>query len=156
MADLWDQQSDETARAYSAFRCYRDMFPIERSVSQVAQQLRRSRTLICRWSAKHSWVDRCRAFDAHVQQSELEELQAARRDMRRRHVAIARVLFKKCAEGISVLRQRKVSPAALARLTEIAADLERRALGESRDDEPVAAVSIIVRKRTAEDDKNRM
>ena len=76
--------------------------------------------------------------------------------MRRRHVAIARVLFKKCAEGISVLRQRKVSPAALARLTEIAADLERRALGESRDDEPVAAVSIIVRKRTAEDDKNRM
>ena len=50
----WDRQPDESPPAHAALRCYLDQGP-GRSVTKVAEELHKSRSLIGRWSARHRW-----------------------------------------------------------------------------------------------------
>src|SRR3954447_21109483 len=59
---FFEKQPDESAKAYAAFACYRDLGP-ERSTRKVAQRLGRSVALIQRWSRRHAWVARAGAYD---------------------------------------------------------------------------------------------
>ena len=60
----WLRHPDETAKAYAAFRCYRDL-GAQRSLVKVGQKWGDHRTLIERWSHKHAWVIRARLWDEH-------------------------------------------------------------------------------------------
>ena len=60
----WLRHPDETAKAYAAFRYYRDLGEA-RSIRQVTQKLTVSETLAKRWSTLHAWVIRVRAWDEH-------------------------------------------------------------------------------------------
>ena len=60
----WLRHPDETAKAYAAFRCYRDL-GAQRSLVKVGQKWGAIRTLIERWSHKHAWVIRARLWDEH-------------------------------------------------------------------------------------------
>ena len=60
----WLRHPDETAKAYAAFRYYRDLSEA-RSIRQVAQKFTISDTLAKRWSTVHAWVSRVRAWDEH-------------------------------------------------------------------------------------------
>ncbi len=66
---LWEQQQNETAKAYEAARAYFEI-GANRSIAAVAQKYSKSIALLMRWSAKHNWVNRemsdCnRAYGAH-------------------------------------------------------------------------------------------
>src|SRR4051794_21328364 len=63
MTDTWLRQPDESDPAFTAFACYRDMGG-RRTVRSVAQELRKSASLIARWSSQHTWQQRVRAWDA--------------------------------------------------------------------------------------------
>lgn len=56
---------------------YRDM-GVGRSIDKVALKLRKSSTIIARWSGRHEWVTRVEAWDAHLQ-AEREALEEASR-----------------------------------------------------------------------------
>jgi virulence-associated protein VagC len=58
--------SRESEEAYSAFLAYRDM-PAPRSLIRVGQELGKSGGLCERWSSRHGWAERCRAWDNHLQ-----------------------------------------------------------------------------------------
>ena len=60
----WLRHPDETAKAYAAFRYYRDLSEA-RSIRQVTQKFTISDTLAKRWSTVHAWVIRVRAWDEH-------------------------------------------------------------------------------------------
>jgi hypothetical protein len=76
----WDRQPGESSPAFEAFRVYRDAGP-RRSLRRVAADVRKSRSLIFRWSSSHGWVARVEAWDfdqAALEQDAHPKVRAAR------------------------------------------------------------------------------
>ena len=74
----WDKRDDETARNYEAFCVYRDLGP-GRTLSVCATKIS-SYSYIKKWSTRFDWVDRCAAWDAHLQKIRDEEKEEAVRE----------------------------------------------------------------------------
>lgn len=73
----WERQPGETAKAFQAFRAYRDLYPPrDRSVLAAYRQAkgkphaRRAAGIWNRWCAEHAWVERAHAYDLHREQLE--------------------------------------------------------------------------------------
>ena len=60
----WLRHHDETAKAYAAFRFYRDLGE-QRSAVKVREQFGLVLRLVERWSSVHAWVLRTRLWDEH-------------------------------------------------------------------------------------------
>lgn len=58
----YDQRTDESAKAYAAFRTYCEMGS-DRAMRAVAKKLSKSLTIIGRWGSHHEWAERTRAWD---------------------------------------------------------------------------------------------
>lgn len=91
MTKPWDRLPDESPPAREAFLKYRDQ-GAQRSTAKVAHELGKTKALMDRWCSAHAWVERAKAWDAH-----LEELLEARVEkeldaMAKRHIATARAL----------------------------------------------------------------
>jgi hypothetical protein len=67
----WDQQPNESDRAYKAASVYFSM-GAERSLAKVARAVNKSLTLIERWSSRHEWVARARERDTFLRRLESE------------------------------------------------------------------------------------
>lgn len=92
LPDLWRQQPKETDVAYGAFVIYRDLKPTERSASRVRSEYGRSERLIERWRSTWFWVERARAYDAHLDEQHRKELLLERAKMGERQAAEAQVI----------------------------------------------------------------
>jgi hypothetical protein len=77
----WERRAGETAKAYAAFLSYRDAGP-GRTLAQVAAARGCQLALVKRWSAKHEWRARARAWDAE----QAREVERVRREQRRAEV----------------------------------------------------------------------
>lgn len=77
MAHLFEQQPNESARAFAAFSEYLGM-GAERSLAAVGQKLGKRVGLIERWSAKFDWPARVQAHTAHLAIVEREAAEALR------------------------------------------------------------------------------
>ncbi|MGW0822569.1 hypothetical protein [Streptomyces sp. NPDC002845] len=128
--DPWERQDSETTAAFSAFAAYRDMGPA-RSITKVARQLGKSRTLIGRWSRAHAWVLRAQAFDREQDRIFAAEQRQARKETARRHAKLAQAFLGKAVARLQILDPRELSPAELLRYFATAADIERRAVGDN-------------------------
>jgi hypothetical protein len=70
----WEQQKDETTKAYIAFRIYLDMGPARtleaawrsQAPPEQAESWKSTSGLWNRWSSKHHWIERARAWDNHL------------------------------------------------------------------------------------------
>ena len=60
----WFRHPDESARAYAAFRSYRDLGE-GRSLVKVGQKQGKNRAIVETWSTRHAWVTRARLWDEH-------------------------------------------------------------------------------------------
>jgi hypothetical protein len=133
--DPWERQSGESVQAFEAFAVYRDL-GLARSVSKVARELDKSRTLLGRWSRQYAWVMRATAYDREQDRLFLAEQAQARREIARRHAKLAQAVQGKAVARLQALDPRELSPSELLRYIQVAADIERRAVGE----EPVPTV----------------
>jgi len=124
----WDRQSGESAKAYEAFRLYRDVDPGDRSQRKVASTLGKSGALISRWSSAHHWVTRAEAWDAHQEKLWQADLRAKRRRTIDRQLRIAQAAGTKVAQRLIDLDPAKLTIAEVTRLMEVAARIEREAL----------------------------
>lgn len=88
---IWEKQKTETAREYEYFVTYRDFGP-ERSTQKVANKHKKSRNHIGKISMENRWVARCKAYDEHRAKKDLEEKEAMRSDMAKRHLSYMRAL----------------------------------------------------------------
>jgi len=63
--DIWLRRDDETAKAYAAASLYFEM-GAKRSLEAAAQKCIKNVSLLRRWSVKHQWLKRAKAYDAHL------------------------------------------------------------------------------------------
>lgn len=92
--DPWERRDDETSVAYAAFRAYLEQ-GAERSSDNVARALGKSSTLISRWSARHEWVARSRAWDSIPAKAAAESYAERASRIAEQHDRVATKLLKK-------------------------------------------------------------
>lgn len=142
LRDPWERWDDETDVAYAAFIQYRDLGPLHRSLSEVSRQVGKSKTLLGRWSRRHSWVDRVNAWDTEIRLKAEARMIEEREQMLSFHAKVGRAGLNVVAEAIignpakriAPLDPAKLSPHEIARLAEVFSRLERQARGEPEDE----------------------
>ncbi|WP_405803365.1 hypothetical protein [Streptomyces sp. NBC_01187] len=128
--ESWERQGGESAQAFEAFAVYRDLGPA-RSITAVARQLDKSRALLGRWSRQFAWVMRATAYDREQDRLFLGEQAQTRRDIARRHAKLAQAVQSKAVARLQALEPRELSPSDLLRYIQVAAEIERRAVGDA-------------------------
>ena len=129
----WDARLDESSKAYEAFSIYRDM-GIQRTLGKVAAKLKKSDTLIARWSRTYGWVERAAAWDAEqdrLQREEIRKLQIEEiKKMRKRHAKLASDMLVKAAKALQKIPEEEIKPVDVSRMVETASKLERISRGD--------------------------
>ncbi|MFB7500381.1 hypothetical protein ACFC09_37870 [Streptomyces sp. NPDC056161] len=109
----------------------------------------KSRALVGRWSRRFAWVLRATAYDREQDRLFLAEQSQARREVARRHAKLAQAVQSKAVARLQTLDPRELSPSELLRYIQVAAEIERRAVGEApaagtaEDRDPDADVSAL-------------
>jgi hypothetical protein len=151
-AEPWEQQPGESAKAFAAFRAYRDLAAEKRSVPAAYTALtgrpcgvRGGNTRWREWHARNGWVARAAAWDREEDRLARAQVVKDAADAKRRRLREARWLQQ---EGLRRLSQLAASgeslPAAVAlRMVEAGQNAERLEMGEAteRTEAEVSAVS---------------
>ncbi len=128
----WERQPNESDKAFQAFAIYRDMGANgqKRSIRAVAQKLKKSTTIIGRWSSNLNWVERANAWDDELDRLTREELTKGIAEMRKRHAKIAQAMLAKALKGLQRIPEDEMSSQDVAKIVDIASKLERLSRGE--------------------------
>lgn len=124
--DAWERQNDESEKAYEAFVIYREL-GAERSTTKVSERLGKSLALIQRWCRTHKWVDRCRAYDNHLDEKARAEALAKYRKMNARHINTAMHLQEVALEALMALDPKDLHPKYIIQYIKEAAAIEKAA-----------------------------
>lgn len=123
----WERQKGESAQAFEAFFLYLEM-GADRSIRAVSQELGKSKTLIDRWSRTHNWVERCRAWDNHIQHEAKKAAITEVRNMTKRHVTMAQQIQNAAMLALKEMGSDMVNPKNFAAIVKLATELERQNL----------------------------
>ncbi|MEU0443576.1 hypothetical protein ABZ202_28245 [Streptomyces sp. NPDC006186] len=140
-AEAWERQPSESAAAWEAFACYRDL-GLSRSIGKVAERLAKSRTLIERWSTTHRWVLRAEAWDREQDRLWRAEQQQAAREVARRHARLASAAQSKIVAQLQQLDPSRLSPSDVIRWLEVTIRIERQAYGMDLADAAAATSKV--------------
>lgn len=146
MGRVFEQQANESAKAFAAFSVYLAMGP-ERSLEAVARKVTKSSRLLKRWSSRWSWGERVRAYDeslAAVERQATEALATERAEERlKRQQEQLDEEWRNRNEALELARaaigrwkaneKRCGSLEGIARLLELASKLGRLASGLATD-----------------------
>jgi hypothetical protein len=97
----WQQLPGESIKAYQAFVVYRNLDPMERSLQRVVSECNKSISLIGRWSARWSWVERAQARDDFQELRRLEARIQEKQRMDEQHLKIIRAMRSKALEALA-------------------------------------------------------
>lgn len=132
MAEPWEMQEEETAKAFEAFCAYRDLGP-NRSMRETAEKVGKSQKLMEGWSSTHKWRDRAAAWDAEqdriARQAQLKEIIK----MRERHAKLASDMLVKAARALDHLPDDEIKAGDVSRMVDVASKLERLSRGDVGD-----------------------
>lgn len=127
--DPWDKQPGETPPAFDAFTAYRDLGSA-RSLAKVAARIGKSKGLVTRWSAGHSWCLRAEAWDHECDRDWQRTLLATRREAGRFNLELSQKAMETAAAALAAVDATKMRAGEIARLMESASKLQRLTLGE--------------------------
>lgn len=151
----WERLPDESPRAFAAFCAYRDAAE-NRRMQRVAEQLHCSGQNVRRWAARHSWVDRCWAYDVRQDELHCAAMSRDRMRMRERQAQVGMALQAIAAQALQELQERmkqglplNLSTDDICRLVDVGSRLERLARGEDKESR---FTKIIVRLGRTEDE----
>jgi hypothetical protein len=160
---MFEQQPNESAKAFAAFSLYLSM-GAQRSLREVARKLGKSLTVVGRWSSKYDWPARVTAHAGHLAVVEREAIEAVARS----NAAVWETRTQKLKEtewemheaaiaaakrGLAAYMEREkvyANLADIARMLEIASKLGRLATGlgdadgRKADDLPAMRVEVTV------------
>lgn len=131
----WEKLDEETPRAFSAFKTYRDLPSHGRSLARAViklygepskSKLRQFQT----WSAKYGWVERALAWDLEVDRVSRVSKLAAIKDMNERQIRVGKVLQQKAIERLKEFDNAELTPEMILRYVQVGMQLERVALGQ--------------------------
>lgn len=121
--DPWEQRDGESAKAFEAFKVYRDL-GAKRSITLVCERLDKTRALIGRWSAKYQWVTRAAAWDREDDRKFLAEQRYARKSIARKQQRMVGTFQSKLLQRLNTLDPSELSAAELIRWLEITTKIE--------------------------------
>src|SRR5690606_14943299 len=131
MIKIWDQQSNESTKAFEAFCTYRDM-GVGRSLRKLSKIANLHLSTLGEHSSKNDWQSRAAAWDAHLDQISQHNQAAELRDMKRRQIDLAIRAQQAAAQGLELfLAELKKNPKlickpeGLAKLLDSGCRLER-------------------------------
>lgn len=145
MQNIWDQQPQESSKAFERFAQYRDM-GTGRSLRKLAKDLELNPSTLAEISKKHNWQERIVAFDAYIDKASQHNQVAQVRAMKRRQITLALRAQKVAEKGLKkFLRDmddeqllRRLSPEGLSKILDTGCRLERL-----NRDEPEQNVGIV-------------
>lgn len=145
----WEQQPDESSKAFSAFTFYRDLPPHSRSLETAykAFKARKRGAPIAPhtkadgrfrgWSGQHRWVARAQAWDREkdrlARDAEIEAERQAVDAMRKRHIGLALSLQNAAANALQdklAAQGGKLTESQIVRFLSEGTKLERLSRGE--------------------------
>ena len=135
MAQPWEQQEGESAKAFAGFQIYRDMNE-NRSFAKVAQTIGKSDTWVGRWGSKWGWVARARAYDEDLDRIRRHASTQAIIDMSARQARMGQLLQTRGLKRIADMDEAKIASLSVfeaTRLIESGVRVERMARGEAVD-----------------------
>lgn len=108
----WMRQPNEGTAPYEAFRVYLNQ-GAARSHPKVCEEVGKSRQLITDWSAKWNWVERCRAFDVHLEEARTDGLVHQLSESRDKNLALMDKLRDHLSSRLDNFITRNVDPSML-------------------------------------------
>lgn len=130
MAEPWERQPGESAKAFVSFAAYRDLGPLHRSQAKTHEITGANRRTIEMWSKKYEWQKRVSAWDAEVDRQRriknLEDIEA----MRDEHAKIAKSMLVKSAQALVKIPIDEIKASDISRMVEVASKLERISRGD--------------------------
>lgn len=146
----WERRPGETEKAYEAFCRYRDMPCGKRLYTAVAEECKKSVSLIHRWKQKYNWNERLAAYDKDLERQRHKERRKQAAEAEKRQLRIAGMLQNKALAAFAKIPLEKLNARDVRELLRLAIDIERQLLidpvngeSEQREDEnrPQAAGS---------------
>lgn len=122
--EIWERQKGESAQAYGAFSVYRDM-GAERSLSKVARQLDKSKTILGRWSSRWGWVERVRQYDSYLDAEARHEAVKKVKEMTARHIRISLQLQQTALKAMASLDDKALTPKDILAFIDKAVTIEK-------------------------------
>lgn len=127
----WERMPGEPARAYAAFRAFRDMPAATRSIDATADhpasgdtKPRQLRALAARWDWRaraDAWDDECAAIEDRERLDQIRQMHSL-------HRRTGRQITVKAMQALALMEPEKIPPAAAVRLLELGTKLERSTL----------------------------
>lgn len=124
----------EGSKEYGAFRIFRDMPVVQRSVSKCADEASISKRHGYDLAKEWCWQDRCDAWDAACHHIEDQERLEAIRQMHKVHRSAGRLAVGKAMQALQQLPTDMMNAGQIARLLALGAKLERDTLTVSVED----------------------
>lgn len=115
---IWEQQPNETGKAYEAFLAYRDL-GAGRTLADVARELDKSYSLIRRWRDAGDWDARAAAWDSHITEKAAEKAAQEYAQMIERQINIGKMLQARAAKAIQSIDMNKIPARALPSLVKM-------------------------------------
>jgi hypothetical protein len=145
----WDQQKNESPKAWAAFILYRDMGPRERTLEKVESKLREQNGTatppqpggkkrrpsggLTAWQSRHRWVERAKAWDQEQDRIGCEARIAEIREMNKRQAKAGLLAQSRAIDKLNKMKPdeiEKLTVGEVVALLREGARLERIARGE--------------------------
>lgn len=132
MFNPWDQQQNESSKAFERFAQYREM-GAGRSLRKLAKDLGLNPSTLAEISTKHNWQERVVAFDAYIDRASQHNQIVQTKAMKRRQIVLALRAQKLAEKGLKKLMRdidddaflRLIRPESLSKLLDTGCRLER-------------------------------
>ena len=132
---LWDRQPDETPKAFSAFSLYRDMPPIDRTITAACTARRKDGGKATErnwetWASRYDWRNRAAEHDSDIASRRRDRMAKELERAQDNAVTLVRAALEKVKERIEGMDAEELAagqiPDALKKLVE----LEFKSLGQ--------------------------
>jgi hypothetical protein len=143
--DDFNQLPNEGPKAYQAFMAYCEMGP-DRSLSSLSKSIKKSKSLLSRWSAQYDWVYRASTYDKYLHERVMDEMAEERIENERQKAEIAKKFVEKAGEGLEDIDASKLKVSDRIRMISTGAKIER----ESRES------LLELRKNKAANEQNKI
>lgn len=132
-AKPWERQDGESAKAFEAFRVYRDLGP-NRSIGKALNASKgsgASKDMFKTWSARWKWVNRAAQWDSYLDEQRRKETENEITKMNKRHAEQARIFQMKAMERIRNINMEEIDASQAIRFLAEGVKIERLAMGIS-------------------------
>lgn len=122
----FERLPSEGPKAFAAFMSYCEMGP-KRSLSKVAKNLGKDKSLLSRWSSQYGWVERSLSYDMHFHEVRMKEREQDIIENEKLVEEIGKKFVEKAVEGLEDIDASKLKVSERIKMIDIGSKIKREA-----------------------------